>query len=179
MRRLRVPSQFFCLSTCLISSLRGRSQSAFSAVPNDAHPIFFSSGSSSSPQPSGDLPGVSSGGEDGFYVLMFTCKVCETRTARRISKKGYHEGSVLVRCPGCLGLHLISDHLGFFNDESVDAESILKGKGEEGVVGRVDPSVYEFSTNDLAVLASGGKSVKIPSGEEMPVVTFDGVTKKT
>ena len=124
------------------------------------------------------LPGVNSGGEDGFYLLMFTCTKCDTRTARRISKSGYHTGSVLVRCPGCLNLHLVSDHLGFFNDDKVDAEALLRG--EEGTTpARVDPSVYEFNAADLAVLASSGKSVRLGTGEELPVVGFDGVLEKS
>jgi hypothetical protein len=123
------------------------------------------------------MPGITVGGTpgdpgSGFYVLMFTCRVCETRTARRISKHGYHHGSVLVRCPGCLGLHLISDHLGYFNDEAVDAEGLLKERGES--MTRGDSSVFELSAADVAVLASEGKSVRLSSGEALPVVGFGG-----
>lgn len=45
------------------------------------------------------------------YNLTFTCRVCTTRSAHRITKQGYHEGTVLVSCPGCKNRHLISDHL--------------------------------------------------------------------
>ena len=119
------------------------------------------------------IPGTTQADADGFYVLMFTCRKCETRTARRISKHGYHHGSVLVRCPGCLGLHLIADHLGFFSDEAVDAEDLLRARGEGGSA-RADASVYELSAQDAAVLASAGRSVRLSDGAQLPVVDFSG-----
>lgn len=167
----------FTQVACFLSSASGHVHSppqTLEVLPQDHH---HHSPSPSTPT-STSLPGVNSGGEDGFYLLMFTCTKCDTRTARRISKSGYHTGSVLVRCPGCLNLHLVSDHLGFFNDDAVDAEALLRG--EEGTTpARVDPSVYEFNAADLAVLASSGKSVRLGTGEQLPVVGFDGVLEKS
>jgi hypothetical protein len=124
------------------------------------------------------MPGTTVADADGFYVLMFTCRKCETRTARRISKHGYHHGSVLVRCPGCLGLHLIADHLGFFSDEAVDAEGLIAARGGDGSGGGSssggDPSVYELSADDARVLASAGKSVRLTDGAHLDVVDFKG-----
>ena len=45
------------------------------------------------------------------YELNFTCKRCNTPSKHKISKQGYHHGTVLVNCPGCKNKHLISDHL--------------------------------------------------------------------
>lgn len=45
------------------------------------------------------------------YELTFTCKKCSTRSSHRISKQGYHHGTVLITCPGCKNRHLMSDHL--------------------------------------------------------------------
>ena len=45
------------------------------------------------------------------YEMTFTCKKCETRSTHRVSKQGYHNGTVLITCPGCKNKHLISDHL--------------------------------------------------------------------
>ena len=45
------------------------------------------------------------------YELTFTCKPCTTRTTHRISKQGYHHGTVLITCPNCKSRHLITDHL--------------------------------------------------------------------
>lgn len=45
------------------------------------------------------------------YEMTFTCKPCSTRSTHRVSKQGYHYGSVLITCPECRNRHIISDHL--------------------------------------------------------------------
>jgi hypothetical protein len=45
------------------------------------------------------------------YELTFTCNVCRTRSSHRLSKQGYHHGTVLIQCPDCKNRHLIADHL--------------------------------------------------------------------
>jgi protein import protein ZIM17 len=45
------------------------------------------------------------------YELTFTCNVCKTRSSHRLSKQGYHKGTILISCPDCKNRHLISDHL--------------------------------------------------------------------
>jgi protein import protein ZIM17 len=45
------------------------------------------------------------------YAMVFTCKQCSERSAHKVSKQGYHEGTVLITCPGCKSRHLVSDHL--------------------------------------------------------------------
>jgi protein import protein ZIM17 len=45
------------------------------------------------------------------YELTFTCNVCKTRSSHRLSKQGYHKGTILITCPDCKNRHLISDHL--------------------------------------------------------------------
>lgn len=45
------------------------------------------------------------------YELTFTCTPCTTRSTHRVSKQGYHHGSVLITCPECKNRHVISDHL--------------------------------------------------------------------
>jgi protein import protein ZIM17 len=45
------------------------------------------------------------------YELTFTCNVCKTRSSHRMSKQGYHHGTILISCPDCKNRHLISDHL--------------------------------------------------------------------
>ncbi|KAF2631699.1 zf-DNL-domain-containing protein [Macroventuria anomochaeta] len=63
------------------------------------------------------------------YELTFTCNVCKTRSSHRLSKQGYHKGTILISCPGCKNRHLISDHLKIFSDKSVTIEDLVKEKG--------------------------------------------------
>jgi hypothetical protein len=120
---------------------------------------------------------------------MYTCRVCETRSARRVSRAAYERGSVLLRGPGCRGLHVLADHLGYFDDAAVDAAALLERRGEVvrrgalpgpgtggggGVVGgggsSADEHVVELTADDLRVLRAASKGVRLSDGAELPVV---------
>ena len=64
------------------------------------------------------------------YAFVFTCTKCDTRSAKRISKRAYHHGVVLVECPGCKNRHLVADNLKWFDETVSNVETILKEKGE-------------------------------------------------
>lgn len=98
-----------------------------------------------------DVPGVQTSGEK--MIIMYTCTVCDTRSARKISKQAYYEGIVMVRCDCCKNRHLIADRMGVFEDS-------IEGKGwdiqaflqkQEGIQAKkiTDENVFELSMEDI------------------------------
>lgn len=74
----------------------------------------------------GNIKGAKNHDKGELYVLMFTCNKCETKSIRSFTKVAYHEGVVLIKCEGCQNVHLIADHLGWFEDDRTTLENFAK-----------------------------------------------------
>ncbi|AFZ80104.1 DNL zinc finger domain containing protein [Theileria equi strain WA] len=83
------------------------------------------------------------------YIAVFTCNICQYRSAKTFSKRAYHHGVVYVKCAKCSSLHLISDQLGWFGDEKKNIEQILAEKNES--VSKAELG-QEISQDDLSLI---------------------------
>lgn len=66
-------------------------------------------------------------------LISFVCKKCNTKLSKLISKRSYHHGVVMIRCEGCKNLHLIADHLGWYDSQHPPGTvvDILKKKKQQ------------------------------------------------
>lgn len=99
-----------------LRSFQIRSVSDTRSAPSSAVAHSQASPSNAEPSPEGEPA----------YELTFTCKPCKHRSTHRVTKQGYHKGSVLIKCPQCSNRHIMSDHLkvGFQNLCVVDMTTI-------------------------------------------------------
>ncbi|KAF5107627.1 hypothetical protein DV453_002900 [Geotrichum candidum] len=91
-------------------------------------PAGAAAGTESKGTPIGRLQGP----DKPSYQLTFTCKKCETRSRHTISKQAYHNGTVLVQCPGCKNRHLIADHLKPITKLTVSQRELEKMNATDG-----------------------------------------------
>ena len=105
-----------------------------------------------------DIPGTTNT-KGKTLAIIYTCKVCNTRSAKKFTEHAYKHGVVLVRCPGCQNLHLIADRLGWFEGQ---------GEGEEANDGSGGWDVEK-------ALSKAGENVKAVNGEDVLELTVDDV----
>ena len=99
-----------------------------------------------------DVPGTTNT-KGKTLAIIYTCKVCNTRSAKQFTEQAYKHGVVLVKCPGCQNHHLIADRLGWFED-----------RGEDGKGWDVEK-----------LLAEVGENVKAVSGDDVLELTLDDI----
>ncbi|KAL6497698.1 hypothetical protein OROHE_027023 [Orobanche hederae] len=80
-------------------------------------------------------------------AMIFTCRVCDTRSVKTVCRESYDKGVVVARCDGCNNLHLIADRLGWFGEPG-SVEEFLSARGEEVKKGSVDS--LNLTLEDLA-----------------------------
>ncbi|XP_013173456.1 PREDICTED: DNL-type zinc finger protein-like [Papilio xuthus] len=81
---------------------------------------------------------------EGKFQIMFTCKICNHRNSKFITKLAYYKGVVIIICDGCENKHLIADNLNWFTDMNgkKNIEDIMAEKGE--VVQKIMSEDLEF-----------------------------------
>ncbi|KAK4192840.1 DNL zinc finger-domain-containing protein [Podospora australis] len=121
-------------------------------------PSSSSSSPQSTPETSPEPEGQQQQSPPPQYELTFTCVPCGQRSRHRISKQGYHHGSVLIACPGCKNRHIISDNLKIFGDKKITVEDLLKEKGlvvKKGILGEEgDIEFWEDGTTTVRDVAA-------------------------
>jgi hypothetical protein len=120
-------------------------------------------------------------------MIGYTCKVCNTRNHKFMSKKAYETGVVIIQCDGCKSRHLIADHLGWFEHSrpAGTLEDILKEKGESVVRLRMQDVLSEAaalsssssptSSSSRAPSEEDGASNVGVEGEKIDEKVFEGL----
>ncbi|OCT46398.1 DNL-type zinc finger protein [Cladophialophora carrionii] len=124
-RSLRTHSTLLSLSPKAPSALRQTVSPRSSFAP-------FQRYSSSLSVPGAEPRAAEEKRDEPSYELSFTCKPCLYRSTHRVTKHGYHHGTVLITCPSCKNRHVISDHLRVFIDQKSTLEDILRRQAAKG-----------------------------------------------
>lgn len=107
----------------------------------------------------------------GQLHMEFTCKVCQTHAVKRFSKQAYNAGVVLIKCPGCLNLHLIADNLGWFG-----ANKMYKPPSPIKTLAAFTLSLFFFS-NIEDILAEQGEQIRRTGTTTIEILSEDQTDK--
>ncbi|KAL6232904.1 hypothetical protein BDW75DRAFT_9833 [Aspergillus navahoensis] len=94
--------------------------------------------------------------QEPAYQLSFTCKPCGERSSHRVSKHGYHRGTVLIQCPSCKNRHVISDNLGIFFEKGKTLDDLLQERGQAIMRGTLEGDM-EFWEDGTVTKVEEGK----------------------
>ncbi|KAJ6149912.1 hypothetical protein N7471_001111 [Penicillium samsonianum] len=97
--------------------------------------------------------------DEEAYRITFTCKPCGHRSAHRMSKQGYHRGTVLIQCPSCDSRHVMSDHLGVFFEKKTTLEDLLKEKGQTLTHGHTEGNLEFWEDGSVKSYDLEGKEI--------------------
>ncbi|KAJ5962359.1 hypothetical protein N7501_007300 [Penicillium viridicatum] len=97
--------------------------------------------------------------DEEAYRITFTCKPCGHRSAHRMSKQGYHRGTVLIQCPSCSSRHVMSDHLGVFFEKKTTLEDLLKEKGQTLTHGHTEGNLEFWEDGSVKSYDLEGKEI--------------------
>ncbi|CAN6585757.1 unnamed protein product [Malus baccata var. baccata] len=84
-------------------------------------------------------------------AMLFTCTVCESM--KTCNRESYEKGVVVACCGRCNNLHLIADHLGYFEKPS-NVEQFLAACGKEVKKGSAD--TLNLTLEDIAGIKPQG-----------------------
>lgn len=106
-------------------------------------------------------------------IIGFTCKVCQTRSFKSMSKQAYNTGVVLIKCDGCKKTHLIADNLGWYDSQKPPGtiEEILAAKGEKVERILFDPRISHIATAPQAAAVPEENSKVQEEGDIIEFVT--------
>ncbi|KAL2012089.1 hypothetical protein VTN00DRAFT_4807 [Thermoascus crustaceus] len=102
------------------------------------------------------------------YQITFTCKPCGHRSSHRMSKHGYHKGTVLIRCPSCHNRHVISDHLGIFMDKKSTLEDILSEQGVKLTKGYLEGDMEIWEDGSVRQTQAPAEAAQQSAGQQSP-----------
>lgn len=134
------PSLPCCLRS-FSSNDNGDDDTTTTLVSQDDLQLALDAASSDAP-----IPGAQTGGKK--LAIVFTCTVCNTRSAKQFTEQAYQNGVVMVRCPKCENLHLIADRLGYFQNDDWDIEQFMQENGEK-VTAVTNDNVLELTLKDV------------------------------
>ena len=129
----------------------GKAESAKESAESSASSTSSSSTSTSSP---------SSRTAVAELAAVFTCNVCDLRSAKGFSRVAYERGVVIVTCGGCTARHVLADRLGWFgapgavDDFLAEAGEAVRRRGVEAAGGG---GVLEVTEEELAGWSAGRK----------------------